>query len=165
MSEDAGPSSGDLVAAINALPNPVRAFVHDLETRCDPAGEVRELFCARREVAALRARLAEVEREVFDYRQRESEWNKSEALKYSVRWMEEARKAHAGSAVEYKARLFVEHRMAALADALLEIERHCPCGARPESLKTHPHVTGCPVQRALALAGPLPVAPPETDRG
>lgn len=47
----------DLVAAINALPHPVRAFVHELETRCDPAGEVRELFCARQEVLALRATL------------------------------------------------------------------------------------------------------------
>lgn len=33
--------------------------------------------------------------------------------------------------------------------ALLEVERHCPCGARPESLNTHPHVTGCPVGNAL----------------
>lgn len=36
-----------------------------------------------------------------------------------------------------------------LRDALLEIERHCPCGARPESPDTHPHVIGCPVARAL----------------
>jgi hypothetical protein len=33
--------------------------------------------------------------------------------------------------------------------ALVEVERHCPCGARPESLNTHPHVTGCPVGNAL----------------
>jgi hypothetical protein len=26
-----------------------------------------------------------------------------------------------------------------------EIENHCPCGARLESLATHPHVTECPV--------------------
>lgn len=37
----------------------------------------------------------------------------------------------------------------ALYEDLLEIERHCPCGARPESIDTHPHVTGCPVERAL----------------
>ena len=30
-----------------------------------------------------------------------------------------------------------------------EIEQHCPCGARPESLSTHPHVTGCPVEKLL----------------
>lgn len=33
--------------------------------------------------------------------------------------------------------------------ALQEVEQHCPCGARPESLKTHPHVGPCPVGRAL----------------
>ncbi len=33
---------------------------------------------------------------------------------------------------------------AALVD---EIEMHCPCGARPESLGTHPHVGGCPVEK------------------
>ena len=34
--------------------------------------------------------------------------------------------------------------------ALEEIEVHCPCGARPESLDTHPHVVLCPVGDALA---------------
>lgn len=33
--------------------------------------------------------------------------------------------------------------------ALKEIERSCPCGARPESPATHPHVIGCPVGTAL----------------
>jgi hypothetical protein len=28
---------------------------------------------------------------------------------------------------------------------IAEIEEQCPCGARPESLSTHPHVIGCPV--------------------
>lgn len=37
---------------------------------------------------------------------------------------------------------------------LKEIENHCPCGARPESLNTHPHVTGCPVAEALMLMTP-----------
>lgn len=37
----------------------------------------------------------------------------------------------------------------ALQRDLLEIEMHCPCGARPESPNTHPHVGGCPVERAL----------------
>jgi len=36
-----------------------------------------------------------------------------------------------------------------LRGALEEVERHCPCGARPEAPKTHPHVTGCPVALAL----------------
>lgn len=37
----------------------------------------------------------------------------------------------------------------ALVGALREVERHCPCGARPESLRTHPHVISCPVGRVL----------------
>lgn len=32
-----------------------------------------------------------------------------------------------------------------------EIEMHCPCGARPESLNTHPHVGGCPVAELKRL--------------
>lgn len=35
---------------------------------------------------------------------------------------------------------------------LREIEQHCPCGARPESPTTHPHVGGCPVDAALRAA-------------
>ncbi len=38
-----------------------------------------------------------------------------------------------------------------LQSRLLEIERHCPCGARPESLDTHPHVGDCPVEAAIRL--------------
>jgi hypothetical protein len=29
------------------------------------------------------------------------------------------------------------------------LERNCPCGARPESLDTHPHVTNCLVEAIL----------------
>lgn len=36
-----------------------------------------------------------------------------------------------------------------LRTALKAVEQHCPCGARPESLRTHPHVIGCPVGNAL----------------
>src|SRR5438132_6008005 len=32
-----------------------------------------------------------------------------------------------------------------------EIEEHCPCGARPESLNTHPHVIGCPVAKLKSV--------------
>ena len=37
-------------------------------------------------------------------------------------------------------------------DALRFAERFCPCGARPESPDTHPHVPGCLVDQALRLA-------------
>lgn len=30
-----------------------------------------------------------------------------------------------------------------------EIETHCPCGARPESPRTHPHVLHCPVAKLV----------------
>jgi hypothetical protein len=32
------------------------------------------------------------------------------------------------------------------------VERNCPCGARPESLDTHPHVDGCGIEKLLNLA-------------
>ena len=43
---------------------------------------------------------------------------------------------------------------------LLEIERHCPCGARPESPFTHPHVGGCRVAEAIMLVALAPQEPP-----
>lgn len=36
--------------------------------------------------------------------------------------------------------------------ALKHAEKFCPCGARPESPHTHPHVIGCPVGAAIAKA-------------
>jgi len=45
-----GSATGDwkpTAAAINALPGPLRQHIHDLETRCDPAGEVAELRLMR----------------------------------------------------------------------------------------------------------------------
>lgn len=29
---------------------------------------------------------------------------------------------------------------------IADIEMHCPCGARPETIRTHPHVSGCQVE-------------------
>lgn len=40
---------------------------------------------------------------------------------------------------------------ASLQQAAREIANHCPCGARPESPATHPHVPGCPVYKLLKL--------------
>ena len=45
---------------INALPDPLRQYIHDLETRCDPAGEVRELTIARDTVVAQELELEEL---------------------------------------------------------------------------------------------------------
>ncbi len=41
---------------VNALPAPVKSYVHELETRCDPSGELRELVIARDTCHALDAR-------------------------------------------------------------------------------------------------------------
>ena len=38
---------------INALPAPVRQYIHDLETRCDPAGDVRTIAMLQENVQAL----------------------------------------------------------------------------------------------------------------
>lgn len=45
---------------INALPDGVREFVHDLQTRCDPAGEIARCRLAEDENRMLRAALAKI---------------------------------------------------------------------------------------------------------
>lgn len=44
-------------ANINALPEPVRKYIHDVETRCDPAGYVAELALLRDQNENLQALL------------------------------------------------------------------------------------------------------------
>jgi hypothetical protein len=44
-------------ANVNALPDPVRRYVHDLETQCDPAGEIARTRLLEDENAMLRAKL------------------------------------------------------------------------------------------------------------
>lgn len=53
---------------ISTLPDPVRRFIADLETRCDPAGELREREFLRQQVKGmetmmelLRARVRELD--------------------------------------------------------------------------------------------------------
>jgi hypothetical protein len=46
---------------INALPGPLRRYIHDLETRADPAGDVAQIAILRETVAALEARIRELE--------------------------------------------------------------------------------------------------------
>ena len=46
---------------INALPGPLRSFIHDLSTRADPAGDVAQIACLKETVAALGARVRELE--------------------------------------------------------------------------------------------------------
>jgi hypothetical protein len=42
-------------AAINALPLPLRRYIHDLETMADPAGLVQENYELRLQAAAVEA--------------------------------------------------------------------------------------------------------------
>lgn len=58
--EDWSPTSD----AVNRLPDPLRDWIHRLETRCDPAGDVRSLEKAREDVRALRIRVEELEDEL-----------------------------------------------------------------------------------------------------
>lgn len=39
--------------------------------------------------------------------------------------------------------ILTPERQLELLTQLLYIEKQCPCGARPESLNTHPHNYGC----------------------
>jgi hypothetical protein len=48
-------------AEINALPERVRHYIHDLETRCDPTGEVQERWSLIEQRDALIIRVRELE--------------------------------------------------------------------------------------------------------
>ncbi len=49
---------------INALPERVRRYIHDLSTRTDPAGEVQELFSRREQVRALELLSAQADKKL-----------------------------------------------------------------------------------------------------
>jgi hypothetical protein len=49
-----------LTAQINALPEMLRCYIMELETRADPAGDIRELVMLRDRVAQLEAALQEL---------------------------------------------------------------------------------------------------------
>ena len=48
---------------INALPYPIRDYLHQMQTRADPAEETRDLVLARHTIRGLDIRLAECETE------------------------------------------------------------------------------------------------------
>lgn len=75
--------------------------------------------------------------------------------------IELAREAIATATAELREQLAAAERRAResqykMFDAYTQLEylwsqnRGCPCGARPESPNTHPHVTGCPTAAAIA---------------
>ena len=60
---------------INALPDSLRQYIADLEARCDPAGEVRELSIARDITRAMEAKLERFEGAVEVHLVRSTECN------------------------------------------------------------------------------------------
>lgn len=58
-------------ARINALPENVRSYIHDLETRSDPAGNIRRGKLAEDENRALRASIAQLTAELAEAQERE----------------------------------------------------------------------------------------------
>lgn len=51
----------ELSHKINLCPEWLKSFIHDLESRCDPAGEVRDLWCHKHAAAALSRKIEELE--------------------------------------------------------------------------------------------------------
>ena len=49
------------VDEINALPEKVRRYIHDLETRCDKSGDVQRIALLREDRDALQRRVEELE--------------------------------------------------------------------------------------------------------
>jgi len=55
---------------INQLPDHIRDWIHDLETRCDRQGDLRRLRAAKQKAEQAEAALAEVEDDLRDYIER-----------------------------------------------------------------------------------------------
>lgn len=55
---------------INSLPEPLRRYIHDLETRCDPAGDVRERLCSEWVVAAQNEKIARLSQRIDELEKR-----------------------------------------------------------------------------------------------
>jgi hypothetical protein len=72
---------------------------------------------------------------------------------HSAARLEDWRSVRVICAVQLSEVGWLEQEIGRLRDALIEVEKHCPCGARPESLHRHHHVIGCPVGDALQRPG------------
>ncbi len=51
---------------INNLPDPLRSYIHDLETRCDPASDVRTLAVLREQIQQITVRCLDAEAALQD---------------------------------------------------------------------------------------------------
>lgn len=63
------PVQGERMTAdqVNALPDPLRRYIHDLETRADPAGEVQTNYELRQLLSAAEALVKDCQAENADY--------------------------------------------------------------------------------------------------
>jgi BMFP domain-containing protein YqiC len=52
-----------LPSEVNSLPKRVRSYIHDVETKCDPAGDIRTIGVLRDTVRALEAQIGELEQQ------------------------------------------------------------------------------------------------------
>ena len=57
------PTSGN----VNALPKPLRAYIHDIETKCDPAGDVRTIAIQEENLVALQVQVDELAAKAAKY--------------------------------------------------------------------------------------------------
>ena len=76
-----------LTVAINALPQHLRDYIHDLESRADPAGDLRARRVAEDAAAAYKA---EIDRLMMIAFQRESQ-EKDRAIEQVIQWANEIR--------------------------------------------------------------------------
>lgn len=51
----------DLSNQVNQLPKRLRDYIHDLETDCDPAGTIREVFALKENQKMLEVKIRELE--------------------------------------------------------------------------------------------------------
>ena len=61
---DAPRTIADVVARINALPEPLRRHIRDLEIRCDSTGHIQIIASQKKQIDELLRRIAELEAEV-----------------------------------------------------------------------------------------------------
>ncbi len=68
MSDPTSAAHATLVAQINALPRPLRQYVHDLETDADPAGDKMRLLCLEENAVGLADEIGRLSTELTETR-------------------------------------------------------------------------------------------------
>ena len=72
---------------INALPEPIRQYIHDLQTVCDPAGDIQILHLLREENQLLRYECERLARKAGEMPKEENKPQRSRApRRYRAVW-------------------------------------------------------------------------------